>query len=511
MQSSNVVRSDASAQALGRAPTASCHPPCRLRRRRGKALLLFLVALPVLLAVAGLVIDWGSMLSIQVDLRHATDAAALAAAVDVAVGESPTTAASTSLTYVRDYNGHSDADVAMNSPPVSGPFAGRSGFVEVVAEQQYPTKIMHLVGDFGQTRVKTRSVAGTVPSTAGAAVVVLNPRPPAVSVGITLPISLNFPALLGGLEVLGVGPVRVNGAVLVNTSWGGVDENGNAVGTSPGPPYGISCTPLLPLTRLRAQDVRVVGGVDDQDNYASFTTGRPNPLQANRLPVVDPYRDLPIPSEASDPANVDSTNRGGVRVAQLPLIGPTTTLRPGVYDYIEIVSGTVVFQPGIYVIRGASPLTGLSLSIVGGMVTADGVMFYVTASTFDSSNGAPDLTELGTTPSAPQTLAMLPSVVVNAALPGNRLTPLTSGPFKGLLIYQRRNDFRPIVITSQELLGTTTLSGTVYSKWGHAILAANGDYDLRFVVGSLRFASLLGITLNPSQLLPPARDVYLVE
>ena len=143
-------------------------------------------------------------------------------------------------------------------------------------------------------------------------------------------------------------------------------------------------------------------------------------------------------------------------------------LRPGIYEYIEIVSGNVDFEPGIYVIRGKSPLTSAALSIVGGIVRAEGVLFYITNSAaFDPDSGFPDQGD-NSTPAAPQTQTLLPSVMINAALPGIRLTPLKSegSPFDGLLIYQRRQDFRPIAVVCQNLIGSTTIAGTIYAKWG---------------------------------------------
>jgi hypothetical protein len=476
-------------------------------------LLFLVVALPAVLGFVGIVLDGGMLYSTREDLRHAGDAAATAAAVDLWLGRSTGGARQTADDYLRDLNAFDEAIVETNIPPGSGPYAGRSGFVEVIAEYPYQTKIIHLVGASQASRVRTRSVAGPVPSTAGAAIVVLDPGPPAVSVGITLPLVLNFPALLGGLEVEGLGTVSVDGAVLVNTAWGGVDEQGNPAGETSGPPYGISCTPLLPLTRLRARDIRVVGGVDRSQNYAAWTAGQSSPLKANRLPVPDPFAELPVPADSIAPADVDTTLRGGVRVVGLPLIGPPTVLRPGIYEYIEVVSGNVVFQPGIYIIRGKSPLTSAALSIVGGTVVGEGVMFYITDSpTFDPVGGSPDQGD-HSEPTAPQTLALTPSVVINAALPGSRLTPLSSvgSPFNGMLLYQRRQDYRPIVVVCQNLIGSTTISGTIYAKRGHFIFAGDGTHDLRIVAGSVRLAPVLGLTLAPSQPLPPARDVYLVE
>ena len=56
--------------------------------------------------------------------------------------------------------------------------------------------------------------------------------------------------------------------------------------------------------RLDARDIRVAGGVDNPTNYGSYAAGGGSPLQANRLPVPDPFRMLAVPSLSADPANV---------------------------------------------------------------------------------------------------------------------------------------------------------------------------------------------------------------
>jgi len=80
-----------------------------------------------------------------------------------------------------------------------------------------------------------------------------------------------------------------------------------------------------------------------------------------------------------------------------------------------------------------------------------------------------------------------------------------------LLIYQRRIDRRPIVLVDETLILGGTLSGTVYSKYGQTIFAANGTYNLKFATGSLLCLNVLQCTLTPSQLLSPAMDIYLVQ
>jgi hypothetical protein len=80
-----------------------------------------------------------------------------------------------------------------------------------------------------------------------------------------------------------------------------------------------------------------------------------------------------------------------------------------------------------------------------------------------------------------------------------------------MTIYQRRQDRRPIIILNDDLLGTGSFAGRVYSKWGHVILAGKGTYDVSIVAGTLRLLAVLNMSLAPSNLLPPAEDVFLVE
>lgn len=483
--------------------------------RSGKVLLFVVVTLPTIFAVIGLIYDAGLMAVTKQNLQHAADAAATAAAVDISLGKSENVAAATAGDYLQTRNSLANAQLTVHIPPASGAYAGRAGFVEVQAETPYQNKIMQALGAADQLQIPTRAVAGRVAATSGAAIVVLNSNPPPLEIdSIPSLLTLSYPALIGGLEVLGLGTVRVDGAVHVNTSWGGVDEDDHPAGSGSGPPYGISCTPLLQLTRLNARDIRVAGGVDNPDNYGNFTSGKSNPLKANRLVVPDPYKSLPVPTTTSAPSVVNSTSRGGVRVLQLPLIFAPTVLQPGVYDWIEIISGSVVFQPGVYIIRGVSPTTNTALSIVGGIVQANGVLFYITnTTTYDAASGAPDATDGESIPSNPGTSHLIPSVVISGALPGSSFTPLggTGTAFDGLLIYQRREDFRPIVIVYQNLLGNPTFNGTIYAKWGHVAFIGDGTHDMRIVAGSARLVPLLGLTLAPSTLLPPAYDVYLVE
>jgi hypothetical protein len=466
----------------------------------------------------GLVVDGGLLLSASRHLQHVTDAATTAAATEKQQGKSNEEVLAVAKRFVHEHNLMANAEVTLNSPPVDGPRTGSPQFVEVIVQDHSPSYFINLFGGPIARRVAARAVAGFEPSTAGAAIVILDPNPPEFSVS-PLPslVPTPLPAILGGLEVLGLGRATVNGAILVNTEWGGRDENDDSVGEPAGPfglSHAISATPLLNLTRLRASDIRVVGGVDNPHNYGPSVSGAPEPLRAGRLPVPDPYRDLPAPTITADPVNVHSAVYGGVTVAGLPLISPPVTLEPGVYDWIQVISGRAIFKPGIYIIRGNNPLTQLALNVVAGQVQAAGVMFYITDSAgYTPANGTPDATDGSSAAPSPAVSNISPCAVINIGLLGSTYNALNApgSPFHNILIYQRRHDRRPIILVQENLLGAGQLAGTVYSKWGHVVLAGKGTYDARFVVGTMRIVALLDLEIRPSVLLPPAQDVYLVE
>ena len=195
-------------------------------------MVLILISLSTILGVVGLVLDSGLLMSGVQDLRHATDAAAMASAMDLRLGKTAAAATATAISYINNLNGLADAKVTVNIPPLQGAFAGQSNYVEVIATRIYQTQLIQFAGANSQQTYQARAVAGYQSSTAGAAIVVLNPAPSSLTITPVPPVLPAYPAILGGLEVLGAGTASVNGAVLVNTYWGGVDENGNPAGAS---------------------------------------------------------------------------------------------------------------------------------------------------------------------------------------------------------------------------------------------------------------------------------------
>ncbi|MBA2112944.1 pilus assembly protein TadG-related protein [Bremerella alba] len=489
------------------------------KARCGKVLVFLAVLLPTLFTLLLLVLDGSNLTASFRDVQQVADTAALSGADELFFGSTASEVEQVAREFAEANVSTTSATIEVNCPPLSGNFAGSSNHVEVILRDAVRNSFGSSSLGNEETTISARSVAGLKAVTDDSAIIVLDDDPPPFALSPVLPIVPSLPAILGGMEVLGIGRVTVDGAVIVNTDWGGVDEHGDNVGENGLPPYGISCLPILPLAKLAATDIRTTGGVDRLQNYSKYGgSGADSVLQAKRRPVPDPFRGIPVPTVSSDPSNVKADFHGGRTIVGLPLIGPPIKLRPGVYEWITVLTGRVEFEPGVYIIRNSDPLTQISLTILAGQVQADGVMFYITDNAgYSPNSGSPDAFDGETRPDdgglLADVLGLLPSAVVNVGLLGSDIRPISDSgsPFDGFSFYQRRMDRRPMVFVQENLLGNGSLEGNIYSKWGHVILAGKGTFDARFVVGTLRIIALLNMDIRPSVDLPPAYDVYLAE
>jgi len=297
------------------------------RSRQAKVLVLLVILLPTIFTMTLLIVDGSHLTSHQREAQQIADTAALSAADELYLGTSLGEVETIAQEFVSINQTSATADVEVNCPPLSGVHAGSSQHVEVIVQDTIPNYLgSERIGQPNSTIV-ARAVAGVKAVTDESAIVVLDDNPPPFALGNILPILPPLPALVGGLEILGLGRVEVDGAVLVNTKWGGVDEFGGPVGDT-GPPHAVACMPILPLTKFFASDLRVAGGVDRVKNYAPY--GAPaseTVLQANRRPVPDPFKNLPVPTVSADSGNVVADFHGGRTIVGIPLIGPPITLR----------------------------------------------------------------------------------------------------------------------------------------------------------------------------------------
>lgn len=150
--------------------------PMNIRRdQSGQTLILTALCMTILLGFAGLGVDVGVLFHTRRNLQIAADAAATAGALDYLYNNSTTSAKAAgqaAATQNGVTNGSGGATVTVNTPPVYGPNAGSTGFVEAIVSVPNPTFFMRVFNRNSVT-VSTRAVAGT-PSTSNICIWLMN-------------------------------------------------------------------------------------------------------------------------------------------------------------------------------------------------------------------------------------------------------------------------------------------------------------------------------------------------
>jgi len=442
-----------------------------IRCRQGTILQLTAITLTISLSMMGLVIETGRLMARSREVQTAADSAALVAAEMLNRQATNTTARTTAISFASTYNGVTPGSVLINLPPTSGPYANTTGFAETRITFWLDTPLGRLLNASTHTPLHARALAGpkATPWT-----------------DVVLALDTNS---VPGITATGSGQLRVEGDCATNSHGGGIDENGQTVTGLAG--YGAQ---VSLAGSISSHQVRVTGGVNAPSNFVGLSPGDSNPLTCRAGGTPDPLRDLPAPRATYGVSIID---RGRIRSTTS---GTTLAARPGLYSEIFVTAGTVTFQPGIYVIRGGS------LTLTGGTISGRGVLFYLTGTDYSALYGTPDNGDGENTPTGSTAMGGVtistPVTLTGFDNPGN--------PMHGLLIYTRRFNTNPIILSSNVQDGN--LRGTIYSKWGPLTLAGQGTYNVQCIV---RKASWIGsqnltLTLTGSNLVKSTR-VSLLE
>jgi len=465
------------------------------RGRGGKVLVLVALLLPPLCGMIGLVVDAGVMLAARRQAQNAADGAALAAAQARVAGASDGAALATAITYVRTYNGLPDATVTLNSPPLSGAYAGNAGYLEVIVDVTTDAWFIPVVGGPSTPTVRARAVAGPQIKAAKDTLIALDP--------------LAIPGLSVERTTL-----KIKGTAWVNSQGSGSDEAGASVSLG-SPNYGAR---VLNGGTVQAEKLRLVGGVDTPGSFQTLSGGVG--LKARQLPISDPLINLPTPTTATGVLAVYPGAGGTTHLEPqhitIALSGGNFALAPGIYGSITVNGsgpGSVTFQPGIYVLKGGNAL-GHALNIdTGGKVFAGGVMFYNTGSNYDHVTGTPDRSDgntLGTDASA-----TFGDVLIS---PGSSSASYvesigdTTSPFYGVLLYQRRWNTKPVTIRLRN--ADDDYKGTFYARWSKFTVLDPGRTFSQIIAGSVSIVTTSGnasVTIDSGLQVGSANLVYLVE
>ncbi|MCI0642894.1 MAG: pilus assembly protein TadG-related protein [Gemmataceae bacterium] len=310
----------------------NCHSSPQRQVRRGNVLIFFCVCLITVLSIVALSLDGGALMQERQHAQAVADAAALSAAADMfdhylnESGQDPNGTARQSAKTTAKANGYGDdgtlSKVTVHLPPISGPFAKRRGYVEVIVEYNQTRSFSNLFNS-GPIPVRARAVAVGTTVAADVGILVLDPTSRSA-----------FNSQGGGTSVVDGTPVVVNST----NAEGGVGGGGGS---------------------LTADEFIFAGGYTTNGG-AQFI----GPTYTNQPPMLDPLAWLPVPDPST--MTVQSTKK-------IQASSGFYDLKPGVYQGGINVTGTgsINLAPGIYYMDGG----GFSFSGQGSLV-GHGVMIY---------------------------------------------------------------------------------------------------------------------------------------
>jgi len=351
---------------------------------RGQILVVVAAGLVVLLAIAALVVDLGFSWMLHRQEQNAADPAAIAAArwLKDPAGKprSPFPEAYEEACFYAKENGFFAGDTAdcavaraagdleVNWPPVSGPYAGAPGKVQVIITKTHPSFFALIFGQNFAT-VSTAAVAANEAGNSNSSSLV----------------ALQSDCVAGAAgKVSGGGTIRIfpanasvpdGGYVHVNSPCGGSTDDicQNGVGSSA---LSISGTLITPYAYVDGSCTYNGTGA----NGLQCPVGVTSCLDEDALQIGDPLADVPEPNMSDFPngtcpdgttSTPSSTSGCQLKLGSATCPDPGTGigvchLTPGVYYGGWFVGSKVKvqLQPGLYILAGGGiRLSGTSSSI----------------------------------------------------------------------------------------------------------------------------------------------------
>jgi len=302
-------------------------------RPSGQAFLLMTIALTLLVGIAAIAVDVGTLWTTRRLMQSAADAGAVAGADEVAIAGSSSDV-TTAAKDATSHNGFTDGSdraggagtvtVAVHNPPTSGTYAGNANAVEVDVSQTQNTYFMSVLG-WNTVPVSTTAVA----------------------------VALGSNACIFSLDPSASGAVDVGGTASVNSACGlYIDSNSSSALTVHG---GGAIT---------ASAVGVVGG-------SSIVGGGSSPPTSGIASFGDPLAYIAAPSFAPSSCTSFSTQSLSGSYSPQTFCG----------GFKVNAGNTVTFSPGLYIVDGG----GITIN-GGATVSGAGVTFYLTGA--NSSGGS---------------------------------------------------------------------------------------------------------------------------
>jgi hypothetical protein len=451
--------------------------PCHLvtlSPRRGAVAPLTVLCLALLVGVAALVIDGGTLMEARRHLQAAADAAALAGAENlyskylINHGHDYGGSASSSALAIASDNGYANdgiqSNVTVNTPGQTyqgGPNVGKTippGYIEVLIQYNAPHLFSGVFGA-GTSPIRARAVArGCYRPLPNKGLFAMNlNQASALNVssngGLTVygDIQVNS-SNSSALQVNGSGPVTATQLILNSVPTGSGGGGGGLLG--------VILQSLGSILSLL------------------FGPGGSAPNIVYSPPDPDPLRFLTPP----DPSQLPT-----LPYQNLTISGGTWDLQPGVYNGGIRVSGfgTVVNlhansdgTPGIYYLSGANgfQVSGAATVQTAASETA-GIMIY---------NDWSDTTD-----------------AINVNTYGSiNLIPPASGLYRGLSIFQKpgtSTSAGPLLTLNAQ--GTANVTGTIYASHAGVSLASNNSFNVmcgQVIADTVSVGGSANVQINPN-------------
>jgi hypothetical protein len=438
--------------------------------QRGQILVLFAGGLVTILAIAALVIDLGNVFLIRRQEQNAADPGAVAAARHIRPTPDQTSMVAAACFYAHQNgffggptstaacipaNDSNGTSLTVNYPPSSaaGPFAGRSGFVEVIISRPHNSYFAGLIG-MPSFSVATSAVAAFNDGDSNtSSLVALDPGDCA-----------------GGAagHIAGGANVNIHPAPGVTGDGGYVHVNQDC---ATGPPDSMcgSGSGALKVDgggSLTAPKIYVHGTCQ-----ASGTVS--GDLTEGAVQIGDPLAELQPPNFAGSPGAECGIGSGkftaptGAASKGCLFKSPgTVVLAPGVYYGGWDIRNNVVLelQSGIYVIAGGGVTLnagGSITSATGGAGTPAPVMIFNTDNPSATCPG-------GANHECQQSIDFTASARLS-------LRGMDSGPYKGILLWNDGNGSDPDATITIGGQSDIDIAGTIYNPKGLVKLDGGSD------------------------------------
>ena len=450
-----------------------------MRSDRGQIVVVTAAAMIVVLGIAALVVDLGFSWMLRRQEQNAADPAAIAAARwlrDPVSGDLiPPGTVQTELDaegcFYAQMNGFFEGDancatalgaddLRVISPPISGDYMSRGGFVQVIIREEHPAFFGRIFGQSTAIVTTSAVAANTTADSNSASLVALQ----------TTCVGGSSADVDGGgtVRIFPVNPGDDGGYVHVNSPCGSSNDNvcQNGVGSSA---LSISGTLRAPMTYVNGSCTYNGSGASGLKCEPSTVTAC---LDETALALGDPLANLPEPNLADFPNGVcpngDPSTPTSTTPCRLAKTGPNKcptepicTLTPGVYygGFNVGANVSVHLEPGMYILAGG----GISLSgssSIEAVTSPSGVDARVMIFSTDG-------------PACPTIAIQCQGAITftaNQAFRAKALDSATCGavspqacPWRGILLWQDGTASHPGFTVKLGGQASTVLAGTIYA------------------------------------------------